>query len=752
MAPSLETPPHVVADHVDGRCAAPAKTAADDARCAAADTATPTATAGPAAADPPRPAVAFAAEPYAFSFAPRKAALLLVDMQRDFLLRDGFGHIQAGDGGVDAVQRTIAPALGVLRAFRALGLAVLHTREGHRADLRDCPTTKLVRQARAPHSRHAAVIGDAAPMGRLLTRGHHGHDFVDDLQPRPGEIVVDKPGKGSFFSTLLHEHLVDRGITHLVVAGVTVECCVTTTVREANDRGFDCCILRDCTDGFVPAFKDASLDMIHFSEGLFGFVADSGPLLDALAAYQETQTPLSSSAWDGAFDVQSLRRAYAAGLSPVTVVKTVLERIEHGRHDNPYIWINVAAEADLIARAEHLDVHRNLDLPLFGIPFAAKDNIDVAGLPTTAACPAFSYTPSQNATVIEKLLAAGAILIGKTNMDQFATGLVGVRSPYGACHSVYSGDHVSGGSSSGSAVAVALEQVTFALGTDTAGSGRVPAALNGIVGLKPSKGTVSTHGVVPACKTLDCVSMFAKSIDDAETAWLVAKGFDAADPYARSSRPVTALTNRALLQPEGTYTYALPSEDLLLTHLSPEYLKAFKRVQDAVRRLHGAHEVPFDFDSYLSASDLVYKGAHVAERASALRPFVQQPEKRAALLPITRQIFDQAFTMNAADAFTDLRRAREHTRIMETEFDKCDVVIMPTAPRHPTFLEVEKDPYGPNLEMGVFASAVNVLDLSAVAIPAGLTDGMPFGVSLVGPAFREGMLLEVARRLTALLA
>lgn len=697
------------------------------------------------------PALAFAAEPYAFTFAPRKVALLLIDMQRDFLLKDGFGHIQAGDAGVDAVQRTIAPAAAVLRAFRECDLAVMHTREGHRPDLRDCPTTKLVRQARAPKTRHGAVIGDAAPMGRLLTRGEYGHDLVDELQPLPGELVVDKPGKGSFFSTSLHEHLVDRAITHLVVAGVTVECCVTTTVREANDRGFDCCILRDCTDGFVPAFKHASLDMIHFSEGLFGFVASSAPLLDTLSTYTESLKSPSSSTWDGALDIESLRRAYQAGLSPVAVVETVLERIEDGAHDNPYVWINVFDKEALLAQAEYLAAHHNQHLPLYGIPFAVKDNIDVAGLPTTAACPAFGYTPSKHATVIQKLVAAGAIVIGKTNMDQFATGLVGVRSPYGACHSVYSGNHISGGSSSGSAVAVALEQVSFALGTDTAGSGRVPAALNGIVGLKPSKGTVSTHGVVPACKTLDCVSVFAKNLDDAECAWLVAKGFDALDPYARSSRPVSALSNRALLQPESTYTYALPPDHLLEKHLSAEYLKAFANVRDAVSKLNHAHEVSFDFQSYLSASDLVYKGAHVAERASALRDFVQQPAKRAALLPITRQIFDSAFTMNAADAFTDLRRASELTRIMEIEFDKCDVVIMPTAPRHPTFVEVEKDPYGPNLEMGVFASAVNVLDLSAVAIPAGLIDGMPFGISLVGPPFREGVLLEVARRLTALL-
>ncbi|KAH7018634.1 putative glutamyl-tRNA amidotransferase subunit A [Macrophomina phaseolina] len=696
--------------------------------------------------------LSLAAEPYAFCFAPPKVALLLIDMQRDFLLKDGFGYIQAGDAGVDAVQRTVAPAAAVLRAFRECGLAVVHTREGHRPDLRDCPTTKLVRQARAPKTRHTAVIGDSAPMGRLLTRGEYGHDLVDELQPLPGELVVDKPGKGSFFSTSLHEHLVDRGITHLVVAGVTVECCVTTTVREANDRGFECCILRDCTDGFVPSFKDASLDMIHFSEGLFGFVASSTPLLDALQSYSGSLNSISPPQWSGSLDIHSLRRAYRAGLSPVTVVRSVLERIERARHQHPYVWINLASEDTLLAQAENLAAHSNLHLPLYGVPFAVKDNIDVAGLPTTAACPAFCYTPAKNATVIEKLLAAGAIVVGKTNMDQFATGLVGVRSPYGACHSVYSENHISGGSSSGSAVAVALEQVSFALGTDTAGSGRVPAALNGIVGLKPSKGTVSTHGVVPACKTLDCVSVFARSLDDAESAWLVAKGFDALDPYARSSRPLSALTNRALLQLEGTYTYALPSEHLLAQHLSPEYLRAFIRVQGAVRRLQHAHEVSFDFPSYLAASDLVYKGAHVAERASALRPFVQQPAKRAALLPITRQIFDSAFAMNAADAFTDLQRARELTRIMETEFDKCDLLVMPTAPRHPTLLEVEKDPYGPNLEMGVFMSAVNVLDLSAVAIPAGLTEGMPFGITLVGPAFREGMLLEVARRLTALLS
>ncbi|KAI9729276.1 MAG: hypothetical protein M1834_006947 [Cirrosporium novae-zelandiae] len=690
--------------------------------------------------------ISFDANPYTFKFHPQRVALVIIDMQRDFLLKDGFGYIQAGDAGVETVQATIKPTLAILKAFRECGLQVIHTREGHRPDLRDCPTPKLIRQARAPKTRHSAVIGDEGPMGRLLTRNEYGHDIIDELQPLVDEIVIDKPGKGSFFSTGLHEQLVDRGITHIIVAGVTVECCVTTTVREANDRGFDACILSDCTDGFVSTFKTASLDMIRFSEGLFGFVSTSKALLPALASFSTRRKSTKVSEWDGSMDIDVLKKEYAAGLSPVTVIQKAFEKISSNTADHPSIWISLAGE-EAFSRAEDLEKHRNLNLPLYGIPFAIKDNIDVVGMNTTAGCPAFSYKSAKSAFVVDKLVRAGAIIIGKTNLDQFATGLVGTRSPYGACYSVYDRTRVSGGSSSGSANAVALGQVSFALGTDTAGSGRIPAGFNGIVGLKPTKGTISALGVVPACKTLDCVSIFAKTLVSAKAAWLIAKSFDPEDSYSRASRPLTALSNRALLHEESKFTFSVPPDNVLKEKLCSEYHLQFEKVKAALRQLPHADQTDFNFDAYLAASDLVYKGAFVAERMATLGTFIEKEENKSALLPVTRKVLSSASSFTASTAFNDLYEAQRLTRIMEKEFDKCDVLIVPTAPRHPTIKEVEEDPIGPNLELGAFASAVNVLDLAAIAIPAGTAGGLPFGISVVGPAFREGLLLEIARRI-----
>lgn len=698
--------------------------------------------------------ITFDAKPYPFSFSPQSCALVIIDMQRDFLLTNGFGHIQAGDAGVDAVQRTIQPTVDVLQAFRACGLPVIHTREGHRADLRNCPTTKLVRQARTPGSRHNLVIGDQGPMGRLLTKGEHGHDIIDELQPLPGELVVDKPGKGSFFCTNLHQQLVDRGITHLIVCGVTVECCVSTTVREANDRGFDACVLSDCTDGFVPDFKTSSLNMVCFSDGLFGFVGSSTSLGNALADYKTRLPP--SPQWNGSLDIAHLKKAYSSGLSPSSVVKQVLGRIREAEADHPHIWISLANEREVFNRASFLDHHSDRNLPLYGIPFAVKDNIDVAGLPTTAACPAFSYTPTENAAVVENLLNAGAICIGKTNMDQFATGLVGVRSPYGIPHSRYSKEHVSGGSSSGSALSVALDLVTFSLGTDTAGSGRVPAAFNNIVGLKPTKFTVPSDGVVPACKNLDCVSFFAKSVQDAKAAWLIAKDFDGSDSFTQPPlRQLPPPTNRSLLQPDSTYTFSLLPLDLIQQHLCPEYIPPYEKVHSATTALTNATQVPFDFTPILRAASLLYKGAYLAERSGAFHPFFTQPENAPSLVPAVKSILDAGLKVPATEALDDLHLATDLTRQVYRQFDKCDVLIVPTAPRHPTIKELEVEPVKGNLALGVFASAVNVLDLCAVAVPAGwavVGEGkLPFGVTLIATAGREGVLLEVARRLEGLL-
>ncbi|KAF2222103.1 putative amidase [Elsinoe ampelina] len=693
--------------------------------------------------------ISFDALPYRFSFNPQKCALLIIDMQRDFLLTDGFGHIQAGDAGVDAVQRTIMPTLEVLKAFRASGLKVVHTREGHRPDLRNCPTTKLVRQARTPGSRHNLVIGDKGPMGRLLTKGEYGHDIIDELQPLPGEVVIDKPGKGSFFATDLHQQLADRGITHLIVAGVTVECCVATTVREANDRGFDACVLSDCTDGFVPDFKSSSLDMVCFSDGLFGFVSSSPSLKTALVDYRKRKSLPPQ--WSGEMDIESLQKAYADGLSPSSVIKQVLGRMREVQAEHPNIWITTVDERDLYNRASFLDHHTERNLPLFGVPFAVKDNIDVAGLPTTAACPKFSYTPTENAEVIENLLAAGAICIGKTNMDQFATGLVGVRSPYGACHSKFSNNHVSGGSSSGSALAVALGLVSFSLGTDTAGSGRVPAAFNNIVGLKPTKFTVSNQGVVPACKTLDCVSFFATTVEDARTAWLNAKHSASLDSFTTSPLRQLLPTNRSILPESASYTFGLPPQSLISQHLCPSYLPPFEKVRSSMSLLPGATPAPFDFTPFMTAASMLYRGAYLVERSGAFRSFFTDPVNSDAVFPAVKTVLEAGLKVTGVEALDDMHLTEELTKQVYAQFDTCDFLVVPTAPNHPTLKELEVEPVKSNLALGVFASAVNILDLCALAVPAGWAEvgevRLPFGITLVAPAGREGVLLEVAGRL-----
>lgn len=446
--------------------------------------------------------------------------------------------------------------------------------------------------------------------------------------------------------------------------------------------------------------------------------------------------------------IDALKNAYATGLSPIMVISHVLDKIKVDKVHHPSVWISVFPADDLLKRATWLEQSADRNLSLFGIPFAVTDNIDVSGLPTTAACPSFEYIPKVSAHVVKQLEEAGAIVVGKTNLDQFATGLVGARSPYGACHCAFDSTRISGGSSSGSAIAVALGQVSFALGTDTAGSGRIPAAFNKIVGLKPTKGTVSTAGVIPACRTLDCVSFFAGTIYDAKSAWLASKGPDSQDPYSRSPPSLASLTSRSLLHEESPYTISFPPEDLLKSTLSSPYQDQFAKVVSLVRNLAYSEEVVFDWSSYLSASDLVYKGAFVAERAAFLREALKGKQK-ITFHPVTQKVLDSANSMSASDAFCDIYEAQRLSKLMEAEFDKCDILIVPTAPNHPTIAEVEQDPIGPNLKLGMFASAVNVLDLAAIAIPAGRAEDLPFGISVIGPAFREGFIITVAQRIQA---
>jgi allophanate hydrolase len=374
-------------------------------------------------------------------------------------------------------------------------------------------------------------------------------------------------------------------------------------------------------------------------------------------------------------------------------------------------------------------------LPLYGVPFAVKDNIDVAGLPTTAACPAFSYVPERSATAVEKLEAAGAILVGKTNLDQFATGLVGTRSPYGAVPNAFRLEYISGGSSSGSAVTVARGQVSFSLGTDTAGSGRVPAGFNNIVGLKPSRGLISARGVVPACQSLDCVSVFALTVPDAVAVLGAACGPDPEDPWSR------ALNLSVAPLPER-FTFALPEP--LEFHGDDHTRHAFN---DAVDKLEGLGGKPIgvDFSVFLETAALLYEGPWVAERLAAIRPFFESHPDQVH--PVVRKIIEGASKYSAADLFSGLTKLETLKKRAAGLWDRADVLVVPTAPTIYTIKEVLAEPFLNNRRLGHYTNFVNLIDLAACAVPGSMRpDGLPCGITLIAPAGADLMLADLAQR------
>jgi allophanate hydrolase len=433
-----------------------------------------------------------------------------------------------------------------------------------------------------------------------------------------------------------------------------------------------------------------------------------------------------------------LRDAYRAGaLSPMEVVDEVLRRV--AACPDQAVWISLVPAEQVRARAAELAAEPDgaERLPLFGVPFAVKDNIDVAGMDTTAACPAFAYRPERTATAVQRLLDAGAVLIGKTNLDQFATGLVGARSPYGTPRSVFDAAYVSGGSSSGSAVATASGLVAFALGTDTAGSGRVPAAFNNLVGLKPTRGLIPATGVVPACRSLDCVTVLAASVADAQAVAEVAAGVDDADPFSRPDRPVPL--------PEATLRFAV------LQEADREFggdRDAAALYDAAVERLQalGGTPVPFEYAPFREAALLLYGGPFVAERLAAVEGFFAAHE--AEMDPIVRGIIGGARRFTAADAFRAQYRLAELAKTAARQWASFDAMLLPTAPTMVTAAAVAADPLRLNSLLGTYTNFVNLLDLSAVAVPAGFTPaGLPFGVTLVGPAFADRALAGWADRL-----
>jgi allophanate hydrolase len=433
-------------------------------------------------------------------------------------------------------------------------------------------------------------------------------------------------------------------------------------------------------------------------------------------------------------EIDVISTAYAKGeLQPHELLEDAYERLE-ALGTRP-IWTSVVPKAEAHALLERASERRarGESLPLFGIPFAIKDNIALAGYPTTAGCPAFARTPEEHATAVARLLAAGAVPLGKTNLDQFATGLVGTRSPYGACSSAFDPLRVSGGSSSGSALAVAHGIVSFALGTDTAGSGRVPAAFNNLVGWKPTRGLVSTRGVVPACRSLDCVSVFAGSVGDAERVARVLTGFDAEDAFSRPNAPKTTAISR-LGVPRSLEFFG-----------DRAYERLFAAAVERARTL-GASVVPVDLEPFLAAARLLYGGPWVAERYAAVGDFIEaHPDE---VHPVVREIVLGGRSVSGADAFRGAYRLAELAREAAGTFDEVDALLLPTAPFHPTIEAVLADPVEQNAKLGLYTNFVNLLDLAALAVPAGFTESsLPFGVTLVGPAFSDGALAAFGDRL-----
>jgi allophanate hydrolase len=443
-------------------------------------------------------------------------------------------------------------------------------------------------------------------------------------------------------------------------------------------------------------------------------------------------------------EITSLRASFLDGsLSASGLLDRVLERA--AGWDDPALWITRVEDAALRDRARSLDVEAKRDagliarLPLYGIPFAIKDNIDVAGLPTTAACPAFAYTPAQSAPVVERLLAAGAVLIGKTNLDQFATGLVGTRSPYGVPRNPFDARYIPGGSSSGSAVAVAAGLVSFALGTDTAGSGRVPAAFNNLVGLKPTRGVLSTRGVVPACRSLDCASIFALGAADAAAVLDITAGFDSDDPLSRR-QPVGV---RQKFEQVFRFGVPAPCELEFFGDNEAEALfgTAITRLENA-----GGTAAEIRFAPFREAGRLLYEGPWVAERLHASEQLLN--ENPAALLPVTRAIIENGWKYNALDAFRAHYKLAGLRREADRELAGIDCLLLPTAGTIYEVAAVAADPLRLNANLGLYTNFANLLDLSAVAIPAGFRrNGLPFGISLLAPAFADHALLDLAARL-----
>ncbi|CAH0529912.1 allophanate hydrolase [Vibrio hippocampi] len=450
-----------------------------------------------------------------------------------------------------------------------------------------------------------------------------------------------------------------------------------------------------------------------------------------------TQTTQLNDLMDAALTISQLIESYASGeFSPRQYLDY---KLQQAKQDSNHAWISLLSSSQLDRYLQNLEQQSMESLPLFGVPFAIKDNIDLDDLPTTAGCEAYRYQPDSSAFVVQLLIKAGAVPLGKTNLDQFATGLVGTRSPYGAGKNSFDTDYISGGSSAGSAISVAHNQVMFALGTDTAGSGRVPAAFNNLYGLKASKGLLSCSGVVPACKSLDCVTLFAKSADELAALFEVCAQYDAEDCFSRAY-PEQAESNKP--QFKGL-KIGVPAESDLTFFGNTQYQALYYQAVEKLQQL-GAILVPFNLQPFTDAARLLYQGPWVAERYVAIEDFYEQDPQQC--LPVIQTIIGGAKGLTAAEVFKASYQLQAYKVQCDQLLQQVDLVLTPTAGNIYTIDELTADPITLNTNLGYYTNFMNLLDYCAVAVPAGFTEqGLPFGVTLFASCFSDQTLLQLAQ-------
>lgn len=443
-------------------------------------------------------------------------------------------------------------------------------------------------------------------------------------------------------------------------------------------------------------------------------------------------------------DIGTLHRGYRAGtLKPTAVVEEVYRRIAARGDDK--VWLTLIPRETALARARELECDvpatRGPDAhPLYGLPFSVKDNLHVAGLPTSAACPAFSFVPQVTATAVTRALNAGAILIGKTNMDQFANGLVGVRCPSGYCVNLFNPDYIPGGSSSGAGVSVGAGLVTFAYGSDTGGSGRVPGAMSNVIGFKPTPGVISVAGFLYANRSFDVCPVFSLTVDDAYRVFEVVRGFDPADDYSRAQAAAYDISAQSL----PGFTFGVPDAAHLTFFGDTLQEQAFYRATAALQGL-GGERVEIDFAPFVEVGRMLFNGPVLAERLVDLAPFLESHSDQ--LHPATRAVLANAARFSAADAYREQYRLRQLRRQVERAFAKCDVLVVPTTGTIYRIAEVEKDPIRLNANNGYYTYFANLLQLCAVSVPASFRpDGLPFSICLLAPELQEGKLRGLARK------